>query len=154
MRKLTLYHGSNVLFDKVDSSKSRDCRDFGRGFYTTTIREQAEQWAKALCSRFGGDGAFLYTFEFSFDESLSTKVFNGLTEEWMEMVKNNRIAGGTQHSFDLVKGPVANDDTMPTIALYIDGLLSLEATLVQLEYYKAKAVNQEGLTWIKELYTI
>ncbi|MDR3224721.1 MAG: DUF3990 domain-containing protein [Clostridiales Family XIII bacterium] len=41
MSSLILYHGSNQLFDTVDLSKSRDKRDFGRGFYTTTIREQA-----------------------------------------------------------------------------------------------------------------
>ena len=38
--RLTLYHGSNYSFDTVDLSKSKDKRDFGRGFYTTTLREQ------------------------------------------------------------------------------------------------------------------
>jgi hypothetical protein len=46
MKQLTLYHGSNYLFDVIDLSKSRDRRDFGKGFYTTTLREQAASWAK------------------------------------------------------------------------------------------------------------
>jgi hypothetical protein len=46
--KLILYHGSNHSFEEVDLSKSKDKRDFGRGFYTTTLHEQAEDWAKVL----------------------------------------------------------------------------------------------------------
>jgi hypothetical protein len=56
--KLTLYHGSNKNFDTIDLSMSKDKRDFGRGFYTTTFREQAEDWAKALFDRYRGDGIF------------------------------------------------------------------------------------------------
>jgi hypothetical protein len=56
MKTLTLYHGSNKLFDEPDLSKSRDKRDFGLGFYTTTLKEQAEDWARTLSTRYGGDG--------------------------------------------------------------------------------------------------
>jgi hypothetical protein len=137
MSVLTLYHGSNVVFDDVSLAKSRDRRDFGRGFYMTTIREQAGQWAKSLFERYQGSGKYLYVFGFGFDESLSVKEFEGLTLEWLDFVKDNRIFGGTNHDFDVVKGPVANDNTMPTIALYVDGTLGAEATLAQLAYYKA-----------------
>ena len=41
---MTLYHGSNQDFTVVDLSKSKDKRDFGKGFYTTTIKEQAMQY--------------------------------------------------------------------------------------------------------------
>jgi len=58
--KLILYHGSNCNFDKVDISRSKDKRDFGKGFYTTTLREQAEDWAGALFDRYKGDGIFIY----------------------------------------------------------------------------------------------
>jgi hypothetical protein len=123
-------------FTTVDLSWSRDRRDFGRGFYTTTIIEQAGQWAKALNSRYGGDGSFLYTFDFDMSDDLNVKEFDGLTLAWLEMVKENRLEGGINHDFDVVKGPVANDDTMPTIALYVDGTVSAEATLVDLAYFK------------------
>jgi len=62
MKQLTLYHGSNTDFEKPLLSKSRNRRDFGQGFYLTTIREQAEQWALTLRTRYGGDGSILYTF--------------------------------------------------------------------------------------------
>ena len=54
--KLILYHGSNSNFDVIDLLKSKDKRDFGRGFYTTTLREQAEDWAVVLFDRYKGDG--------------------------------------------------------------------------------------------------
>ena len=38
-----LYHGTNIRFDNIDLSRSKDKRDFGKGFYTTTIFEQAER---------------------------------------------------------------------------------------------------------------
>ena len=137
MKQLTLYHGSNVDFETPSLSKSRNYRDFGKGFYLTTIKKQAEQWASTLKARYGGDGAFLYTFKFDLSDDLQCKAFSGLNGEWLEMIKNNRITGGVQHAYDVVMGPVANDDTMPTLALYVDGAISLEATLLELAYFEA-----------------
>lgn len=34
---MTLYHGTCCKFSQIDFSKSKDKRDFGKGFYTTTI---------------------------------------------------------------------------------------------------------------------
>ena len=143
MKLLTLYHGSNIDFEKPQLSKSRNRRDFGIGFYLTTIREQAEQWASTLYTRYGGKGAYLYTFLFDWSDDLSGKTFSGLNSEWLQMVKESRIVGGLQHDYDVVMGPVANDDTMPTLALYVDGTISEEAALVELAYFKAN--NQVSL---------
>ena len=49
MSSLTLYHGSNAVFDEISLEKSRNRRDFGRGFYTTTVREQASNGLR-LCT--------------------------------------------------------------------------------------------------------
>ena len=32
---MILYHGSNQLINRIDLSKSKDFKDFGRGFYLT-----------------------------------------------------------------------------------------------------------------------
>jgi hypothetical protein len=32
---VTLYHGSNIEIARIDLSKCRPYKDFGRGFYTT-----------------------------------------------------------------------------------------------------------------------
>jgi len=137
MSLLTLYHGSNTIFQEISLEKSRNRRDFGRGFYTTTVRKQAEQWAASVYKRYGCDGVVLYVFEFKENPELKIKTFEGLTLDWLDMVKENRIRGDLQHDFDIVKGPVANDNTMPTIALYVDGTLNAEATIAQLAFQNA-----------------
>ena len=134
--KLILYHGSNQNFDAIDLSKSKDKRDFGRGFYTTTLREQAEEWAEALFDRIKGDGIFIYEMEFEPTEELSVKNYDGLSEEWLLMVQTNRTQGGIQHKFDIVQGPVANDKTARTIALYIAGIINANEAIERLKYSK------------------
>jgi len=105
--RLILYHGSNKDFDEVDLLKSKDKRDFGKGFYTTTLREQAEDWAQALFDRYKGDGRFIYELELELTGNLSVKKYDGLSEEWLLMIQKNRTLGGIQHSYDIVQGPVA-----------------------------------------------
>jgi hypothetical protein len=132
--KLILYHGSNQNFDTVDLSKSKDKRDFGRGFYTTTLRKQAEDWAKVLFDRYRGDGVFIYEVELELAGDLSVKIYEGLSEEWLLMVRNNRKLGGIQHKFDVIQGPVANDRTARTIALYIAGIINSNEAIERLKY--------------------
>jgi hypothetical protein len=142
-KKLILYHGSNQNFDTIDLSKSKDKRDFGRGFYTTTICEQADDWAKALFDRYRGDGLFTYEMELELVGDLSIKSYEGLSEEWLLMVQKNRTLGGIQHNFDIVQGPVANDKTARTIALYIAGIINTVEAINRLQYSKIN--NQVSL---------
>lgn len=43
---MKLYHGSIVEVRKPTLRRGRSRTDFGKGFYTTTLAEQAEHWAK------------------------------------------------------------------------------------------------------------
>ena len=43
---MKLYHGSYCRVEYPDIEHSRDLLDFGKGFYVTTIPEQANSWAK------------------------------------------------------------------------------------------------------------
>ena len=79
---MILYHGSNRDFTNVDLSKSRDRRDFGRGFYTTTMKEQAQHWGHTMFNCLGGDGIFLYEFEFEPSPDLSSKELKTLPLEY------------------------------------------------------------------------
>ena len=138
--KLTLYHGSNKDFDVIDLSKSKDRRDFGAGFYTTTLYEQAESWAKAVFKRYNGKGIFVYEIEFTNPGTLSIKKFDCLSEEWLLMVQKNRTIGGIQHNYDIVQGPVANDKTARTIGLFIAGIID---SVTAIERLKANKVNDQ-----------
>jgi len=120
----------------IDLSKSKDKRDFGRGFYTTTLREQADEWAHLMLDRYKGDGIFLYEMEIVFSSDITIKSYDGLYEEWLLMVQKNRTLGGIQHNYDIVQGPVANDKTARTIALYIAEIISPDEAIKRLKINK------------------
>ncbi len=130
--KLTLYHGSNCDFSIVDFSKAKDKRDFGKGFYLTTLQDQAKDWAETLFARFGGDGIFVYEFEFEIRENLNIKQFSEISEAWLDFVRDNRIGGGIQHNFDIVRGAVANDRTNRTLALFVEGIYTSKEAMEKL----------------------
>jgi hypothetical protein len=133
---MILFHGSNIDFDKVSLDFAKDRRDFGKGFYTTTIKEQATDWAEIICRRYKTKTAYLYTFEFSAID-LTVKTFNTMTKNWLDFILENRIKGGTNHNYDIVSGPVANDKTVNTLNLYLSNELSLKETLDRLTYMQA-----------------
>jgi len=39
---MKVYHGSHIKVDKIDLSKCKPNKDFGRGFYVTKLRYHAE----------------------------------------------------------------------------------------------------------------
>ena len=133
---LILYHGTNMAFDQIDLSKSHNRRDFGRGFYCTILETQAREWAHRLYMRNLSGGEYVYQYLFRQTEDLKIKHFHALDAEWLEFIKNNRLNGGIQHSYDVVIGPVADDNTMETVQLYISGILTAEEAVKRLRYSK------------------
>jgi len=134
---MILYHGSNQDFNNVDLSKSKDRRDFGKGFYTTTIKEQALQWGYNMFNRFDGEGIFLYEFDFSPSENLKSKIFKEISDEWFDFILSNRLSNVLQHDFDFIQGPVADDKTVLTITGFIDGLFTREEAMQRLRYSRS-----------------
>lgn len=65
-----------------------------------------------------------------------------MNQEWLEFIKWNRSKGGLTHSYDIVIGPVADDNTMETIQLYIAGILSADEAVERLRYNYNKVNNQ------------
>ena len=125
--ELVIYHGSNFAFDTIDLEKSHDRRDFGRGFYCTVLESQAEEHK---------GGRYVYRYLFRQTEDLKIKHFAALDQEWLEFIKENRTKGGIQHSYDVVVGPVAGDNTMETVQLYLSGILKAEEAVERLRYNK------------------
>lgn len=129
-----LYHGSVSLFEAIDLNKSKDRRDFGKGFYTTVLERQAVQWGRKLAQREHSKKYYLYQYQFAPTPDLRIKRFSGMDLEWLEFIKTNRIKGGCQHDYDIVIGPVADDDTLPTLLLYLDGSINAKAAIEMLKY--------------------
>lgn len=53
-KMIRLYHGTNIRIEHPDCLAGRDNLDFGKGFYTTLLREHAEQWAGQVSFNRGG----------------------------------------------------------------------------------------------------
>ena len=54
---IRLYHTSNVEVSVPDVLHSREHLDFGRGFYMTSLREQAEKYGQRFLRK--GENAYL-----------------------------------------------------------------------------------------------
>ena len=70
---MRLYHGTNIMFDEIDLHKSKPNKDFGRGFYLSSDREQALQLAQYKAFQYGGK-PILNTYEF--DEKKTVRQFS------------------------------------------------------------------------------
>ncbi len=73
---------------------------------------------------------------FSFDESkaagLQCLKFDGPTVEWLRFVGRNRLQDWENATYDIISGPVANDNTMPVLNLYFKGAYSEEEAIRRL----------------------
>ncbi|MDR0382017.1 MAG: DUF3990 domain-containing protein [Oscillospiraceae bacterium] len=130
---ITLYHGTIYEFDKIDITKGKGHKDFGRGFYTSCDIRHAERLATRNKSieeeRFALRGVkknvtpWFYTFDFDLENirTLNVKEFTAADREWMRFVVLNRESKSKvqQHEYDIVTGPTANDNTRAAIQTVI-----------------------------------
>lgn len=135
---IRLYHGSTVAVRKPSLRPGKSNADFGKGFYTTSNLEQAIRWAHIKREREDARRAIVSVYEF--DESLlespdlNIRLFSGADEPWLFFVTDCRKS--RPHDYDLVQGPVANDNVFTTVNLFESGVLSAEAAILQLKAYK------------------
>lgn len=130
---MILYHGSYLEISKPDLKHSRDNVDFGRGFYTTPIYEQAEKW----CGKFRRRGKEGIVSRYLFDEenmqNLKVLQFDSYSEEWLDFILNCRN-GKDSTDYDVVIGGVANDKVFNTVELFFDGLIDKKEAINRLRY--------------------
>lgn len=133
---MKLYHGSVVTVKNPSIRQGRSNTDFGKGFYTTIDFEQAARWARIRRERAGGGTAIVSVYSVDDEilqrDDLHIMAYNGATVEWLDFVVANR-RNAPLHNYDIVLGPVANDNLYATISLYENGELSAEAAIVQLK---------------------
>jgi hypothetical protein len=133
---MTLYHGSYKAVETPDLSLSRKNLDFGAGFYTTVNRDQAVDFARKVAIRKGQTNSFvsIYTFDLDVNEPrLNVLRFQAPEKLWLDFVHHNRHGTYTGGNYDLIIGPVANDDVFATLLVYEQGILNVEQTLEALK---------------------
>ena len=137
---LKLYHGSNVRIERIDLSVGHINKDFGKGFYLTDIKTQADEMAKRK-ARLYLDAhpvvtAFLFDDRCVNENLLNVKIFNGVSDEWAEFIFQNRRASetGYKHDYDIVIGPVADDGVVMQLDRYELGQITLQQLVEELRY--------------------
>jgi hypothetical protein len=138
---MKVYHGSDIKIETVDLSKCRVGTDFGHGFYVTKILKQAEDIAARVAS--WHDTAPIVTeFEFNEyafdDKDFKVLRFESYTDEWLDFIVKNRasINSKPMHDYDIVEGPVANDDIAARIYDYLNGDVTKEKFIEELRFKK------------------
>ncbi|SHG33323.1 Protein of unknown function [Fibrobacter sp. UWH9] len=136
---MILYHGSNCEIDKIDLSKCKPFKDFGQSFYLTTILHQAQEMANKVADRFGGSPVVnVYEFDFEKAQGLHIKEFPSADKEWAEFVMANR-SRANEHpadAYDLIIGPVANDDIATLFRTFSMGIIAIDDLVKGLKYRK------------------
>ena len=135
---MVIYHGSNVIVEQPQLIQQNRFLDFGYGFYTTTNRSQAENFAQKVTVRRGGS-PILNVYEIDdhiSDSTLRIKRLSAPDEEWLDFVSAHRNGNYYGEQYDLIIGAVANDDVYRTLQVYATGLLTKEQALEALKVKK------------------
>lgn len=130
---MILYHGSYIEIKHPDLEHSRPNLDFGRGYYTTPIYEQAQKW----CGKFvrAGKSGIISEYEFKDFALAELKVlkFDSYSENWLNFILECR-QGQDSFDYDVVIGGIANDKVFNTIELFFDGLIDKMQAITRLRY--------------------
>lgn len=116
-----LFHESNIEIDEVDLAKCMPNKDFGCGFYTTLLEEQAWRMAQLLEQKIVEECPVVMVYEVPDDltekTDLNCRIFDEKpTIEWAIFIKNNRdrrfsnvssLECNLDCKYDVVIGPVA-----------------------------------------------
>ena len=158
---MKLYHGSIVAVEIPRIIRSTIGRDFGFGFYTTDIKEQAERWAsrRKRTARRNGDmnaRAIVSVYEIDIEaarNSLNFKDYPEASMDWLEMVLACRSDKDFSHPYDVVTGKIANDSVGETVSYVLAGVMRKEDAIERLKFQQINNqlafCSERALTFLK-----
>lgn len=117
---IILYHGTNSIVRNPEVRISGYNKDFGFGFYCTRLERQARRWA--ISKRMPH---IVCVYEYRPDDSLNVKIFSEMSDEWLDFVAACRH--GESHSYDIVEGPMADDEVWDYVEDFLSGRITREA---------------------------
>ena len=108
---MIIMHGSFIEVPKPEIRLSKFNKDFGAGFYCTNIEAQAYRWA----TRYGN--GFVNYYNYEPNNMMNTLDFKEMTDEWLDFIAFCRNGGS--HGYDIVTGPMANDEVYNYVADFL-----------------------------------
>lgn len=158
---MIIYHGSNLVVETPKLIAQNRYLDFGYGFYTTTNKVQAISFADKVYKRKNEGTKQVSIYEIDEEKvfaECSVLRFDSPNEAWLDFVAANRSGNYEGENFDVIYGPVANDDVYTTFTLYQSGALSKEQTLETLKikklYDQMVFTTEKALSFLKFVGTI
>ena len=129
---MILYHGSDVIVSAPGVEYSTRNLDFGKGFYTTSIKEQAMRWAqrKALIN------SFVSVFEANISSDLKVLDLTNNLDEWIDFVCECRDGSQVFSSYDLIIGKVADDKVFKVVDMYKNEIWDKARALSEMKIYE------------------
>ena len=131
---IKLFHTSTIEIPNPDILHSREGLDFGKGFYCTTLIQQAESYGL----RFSFRGLTPILNEYILDDSYveaNLKRFDSYDEEWLDFILANRQCRPVTE-YDIIEGGVADDKIFRTLDLFLSGDISKSEALGRLKFEK------------------
>ena len=135
---MKVYHGSIQEIRFPLAKAGRPNLDFGRGFYVTDIRRQAEEWAERIGLRMV-ETPMLNIYELDMDlvrSKFRVLKFEDYNKEWLDFIVASRSGKTPWVDFDMVEGGVANDRVIDTIEAYMIGNITQEMALSELAKHR------------------
>lgn len=120
---MLLYHGSNIVVREPKILKLQRFLDFGAGFYLTSDFGQAQKWAVRTTARRENGTPTVSVFEIgdNYAEVLKVLKFGKPDREWLRYITAHRTGNPPVDDYDMVVGPVANDQAIRTVNNYLKG---------------------------------
>lgn len=133
---MIIYHGSLEIVEQPQILEANRPLDFGTGFYTTSSLQQALRWVKLRMEQNNVSKGYINIYEYSYKKGLNIRRFQSANEAWVNFVHANRTIQGYNHDYDIVIGPVANDNVYLSFNLYEAGIISKRELIRRLKTYK------------------
>ena len=124
---MRLYHGTDTIVKTPEIRTVGYTKDFGYGFYCTYLERQAKRWA--ISKR---NPHIVCVYEYEPDNKLKVKRFPEMSDEWLDFVAACRH--GEPHDYDIVEGPMADDEVWDYVEDFISGRITREAFWVQAKF--------------------
>ena len=143
---MKLYHGTNRDFDKINLSKSKPNKDFGRGFYLSADYEQALNMAKTKVAQLEDGVPVVQTYLMDDEawKALHVLRFENYSEAWAKFIlqnRNNPMPDKPMHSYDAVIGPIADDRVGVQLWRYENRSIDLPTLVRNLQYMKGVTIQ-------------
>lgn len=120
-KNLVVYHGTAQKVQTPDLSRTRGQKDFGVGFYLTTDKPQASQFAKRQSYVEHTKEGYINCYNMTNFDGLKVLEFEKADVNWLKFICNNRGKRVFHHEYDVVLGKIADDNTRVTLDQYMAG---------------------------------